>query len=136
MRTDDEIKKATRITVKDGIIDAKFLLAYKDDDDAIRHAELFRDVAIEAAENASEETLDAIVDLTPIENIKIPIPVRGGQIYKQVAAHPKIRRIAIVGTKPFFRLLIKFVVMAARKKDSIQIFNSRDLAMNWLKETK
>jgi len=136
MRSDDEIRKATRILVKDGIIDVTFLESYKEDDDAYRHAELFRDVALGLAERATEGELDAIVDLTPIENKKIPIPVRGGQIYRQVAAHPKIRRIAIIGTKPFFSTLIKFVVMAYRKRDTINIFKNRELAIKWLKKIK
>jgi len=133
MLADNEIRSATRIFVKDGIIDVTFLKSYENNDDAYRHAELFRDVAFEVAENAKENVLDAIVDLTPIENKKIPIPVRGGQIYRKVASHPKVRRIAIVGTKPFFSMLIKFVVMAARKKDLIGIFKSRSAAMDWLK---
>jgi len=136
MRTDDEIRNATRIFLKNGIIDVTFLESYQEDDDAYRHAQLFRDAALNLADNAKADKLDAIVDLTPIENKKIPIPVRGGQIYRQVAAHPKVRRIAIVGTKPFFSILIKFVVAASRKRDTINIFKNRKLATTWLTDTK
>ncbi len=57
------------------------------------------------------------------------------KIYKKLAAHEKIGRIAVFGMHPVARVTAQFVIRAM-PHDRVRFFRTEEKAMKWLREGK
>jgi len=134
MKSDEEIKKSISVKIENGILETAFLIPFKPSDEGMRQSEIYRDEIFELLKNIPEgQTVNATVDMTKIEYVNIAPPAGANKIYMQIAKHPKVKKVAIITERPYYRTLAKFVLMLAGKGNLFKPFSTRDEAMAWLK---
>jgi len=133
MKSDEEIRKSISVKIEDGILETAFLIPYKPSEEGLRQSELYRDEIFALLENIPEgKTVNATVDMTKIEYTNIAPPAGANKIYMQIAKHPKVKKVAIITERAYYRTLAKFVLMLAGKGNLFKPFSSREEAIEWL----
>jgi hypothetical protein len=61
-------------------------------------------------------------------------PSKSRKMYSEMAKHPQIGRIALIGGSTFIRTATRFIVTAAGKSKKMRWFAEEEKATEWLKE--
>ena len=135
MKSDEELKKAYKYYVgADGILNLEFLAWLDDLEDQDRIAELIdkEGDAIFAADTSRRYNI--LVDLSHIKKLFKPMLPKTKQRYIKMVSKKQVNKMALIGFNRFYRTLAYFITKLSGKLTRVGIFDSREKAVDWLKE--
>ena len=135
MKSDEELRRAYKHYIDaDGILNLEFLVWLDDSKEQDRLAELIdkRGDAIFAAD--TNRRYNSLVDLSRIKKLFKPMSSKTQQRYIKMISRRQVDKVALIGLNRFYRTLAYFITKFSGKLTSVGFFDSREKAVDWLKE--
>lgn len=133
MKPDDDLKKTFSVFVDEtGLLNMVFLIPEYDDVNNQRQAELVRDVCLEIFKNELGKVFDVLADTTPMPK-RAYISKGARDVYRALAGHKQVGKVAIVGETDFQTVVLEFALSLMRAFDKkITWFKDKEEALLWL----
>ena len=115
MKPDEELKQTFKIFIdKNDVIHLVALKVGKDSEDIIRVTELIKKALEEIFNKNPQKGFKVLIDLSPITLFYRNLPTKARKLCYQVAKYKQMKKIAIIVPSLVLRVLMKFVITAAR----------------------
>ena len=134
MLNDQEIKKKYKIFADpDNVINLVHLQESTDDEENTRKTELLSKEMFAILEQHTEIKYHVLIDVMAIPSGgKMSAEAR--KIYMKIAAHPRTRKVAMVGGSPSIKGIAGLILKYATNIEDMKWFVNRTSALNWLQQ--
>lgn len=132
MKPDEELRKTFKVSVDErGILNLVFWRAELDENNT-RQAELVRNDVLHVFAADKDKQYNALVDITPI-GAEGAVSEDGKKIYKDLARHPQLKRIALVGVTDITSKVLGFILILMKVfSRKMSWFPNKEEALSWL----
>jgi hypothetical protein len=131
MKTDDELKENFTVELSGQIIKMTVLYQEVDIQQSKRVAQLVQKTVWDILDQDTAKTFYFLVDFTNLKSL-IKFPDESSKIYTEIAAHPRIKKLAFIHHDSYVKTLINFVAHIAGKGKKMRCFSEMDEAEKWL----
>lgn len=134
MKPDEELKQGFKIFIdKNDVINLVTLKVEKDSEDIIRLIELIKKALEEIFNKNPQKGFKVLMDLSPIALSYRNLPTKARKICYQVAKYKQMKKIAIIVPNLLLRVLMKFIITAAKRSENAKCFLTEKEALKWFK---
>lgn len=132
MKPDEELRKTFKVFVDEkGVLNLIFFRAELDENNT-RQAELVRNDILHVFALDRGRQYNALVDITPI-GAEGAVSEDGKKIYKDLAHHPQLKKIALVGVTDITSKVLGFVLILMKVfSRKMSWFPNKEEASSWL----
>lgn len=136
MKSDKELIKTFKVFIdENNILHLDVFKAEEKAEDSIRMIELIREKIFKIFEDNPQKKYNIFADVsTEGKTSRYGFSSKIRKIGVQMMAHKQIKKGAFFAKNTFVKVVVNFMVTAARRNKSIRFFSDKEKAFKWLKE--